>query len=209
MVNNIISTTTTLFEDSDYDSDSDNSEYYDLFDNIYDPEEPSLTKFNLVYCEIYSFRIHGFTNKNYETNSPHYLVISRLKNIPDLKKTINMDYFSYLNSSMFHLLYARHHSNLFNHPIIRNFSNIVNGKNYLKPEIALCMLSDDNESICIIKTIWLRLIQRTWKKIYQQRKDILHKRSLPQSLLYREKTGRWPKDCYHIPSLTGMLSELS
>jgi hypothetical protein len=74
------------------------------------------------------------------------------------------------------------------------------------PEIAQCILLPSGERMCIIKTFWLKLIQRKWKQIYQKRKEIYNNRKLVSSILFREKNGRWPHNCIHIPSLKGMLS---
>ena len=58
----------------------------------------------------------------------------------------------------------------------------------------------------IVKTYWLRLVQRHWKKIYKQRNDIIQQRSLPQNLFYKEIHGEYPPTILKLPSLRGMLS---
>ena len=62
--------------------------------------------------------------------------------------------------------------------------------------------------VVILKTIWLRLIQRTWKNIYKNKQLINQKRSIVTNILYRSQTGKWPHDCNRLPTLKGMLSYL-
>ena len=56
----------------------------------------------------------------------------------------------------------------------------------------------------IIKTFWLRLVQRTWKRIYKQRTQIIKKRLHPTNLHYRNINGRWPSELHYLPSLRDM-----
>lgn len=58
----------------------------------------------------------------------------------------------------------------------------------------------------IIKTYWLRLIQRHWKKIYKQRLSIIKQRIKPDNQLYNSIHGTYPLHISKLPSLHGMLS---
>jgi hypothetical protein len=95
--------------------------------------------------------------------------------------------------------------NVLNHPIFRNYANIVANNKYLNPEIAECIYLNTQECVAIIKTVWIKLIQRKWKNILNAR---LTKKQHPNALKYRELTGKWPFDCLHYPSLKGMLANL-
>jgi hypothetical protein len=141
-------------------------------DLMYDPEEESLTKYNIVLCELYNKDYHGYVDG--EINN-HYLSLIRFK---------NYDY-NYINSF-----------------------RITDPSRY-RLEIAKCLYLPSCHCISILKTHWLKLIQRTWKKIYKDRKQTLLLRSHPNSLKYREINGRWPNNCANYPTLTGMLSGLS
>ena len=65
--------------DSEY-TDSDNESEYDvdISNTIYEPEEESLTRFNISLCELYNKNVHG--NVNSEVLY-HYLVFFRYKNL--------------------------------------------------------------------------------------------------------------------------------
>jgi hypothetical protein len=155
--------------DETEDETEDENEVNDL---TYEPEEPSLTKYNIVLCELYNKEYHGYIDG--EINN-HYLTLIRFK---------KYDY-NYINSSR-----------IYNHSRFRL-------------EIAESLYLQSFHCVAILKTHWLKLIQRTWKRIYKYRKQILLIRCHPTSLKYREINGRWPNNCSNYPSLKGMLSGLS
>ena len=59
----------------------------------------------------------------------------------------------------------------------------------------------------VIKTYWLRLIQRVWKKKYQIYKENQQKKLLPQNTHYREIHGKFNNKLNYLPKIYGMLSE--
>jgi len=56
----------------------------------------------------------------------------------------------------------------------------------------------------VLKTYWLNLIQRTWKRVFRERNQYINKCKNPHSLLYRQTHGQWENNP-HFPSLNGML----
>ena len=62
------------------------------------------------------------------------------------------------------------------------------------------------EMVGYLKTFWLKIIQRKWKKIMRERKCIIALRGTPKELLYREKHGKWSTNVQFMPSLKGMLN---
>ena len=179
-----------VFEDEYSVSDNDSIDY----DIVYESEEPSLTRFNIVLCELYNQNIHGIPSPN--TNIEyHYILISRYKKL-------ELDYIEdsadYINSEYI-VLYNK------NHNIFKNYVNIISQQNYVKPEIAECINLPTGEIVSIIKTFWIKLIQRTWKRIYKERQNVFNRRLTIQSLKYRELTGKWPENCNILPSIHNML----
>jgi hypothetical protein len=81
--------------------------------------------------------------------------------------------------------------------------------NTLQLEIAECIYLPSEYCVSIIKTFWLKLIQRKWKNIYKERKLCIARRSNLNTLKYREIYGKWPNNCSNYPQLKGMLSNLS
>ena len=160
-------------EDTDNETNSswDETDNEDYNDFVYEPEEHSLTKFNIVLCEKYNMSLHGQANN--EMNN-HYLTHTRFKQL-------NMD-------------------------IINEFKVV---SNTLRLEIAECIYLPSEHCISIIKTFWLKLIQRKWKNVYKERKLCISRRCNPNSLKYREINGKWPNNCLNYPSLKGMMFKLS
>jgi hypothetical protein len=95
------------------------------------------------------------------------------------------------------------------HKTIRNYHHIVSNPLYIQPQIAECFYLQNHEFVCVLKTFWIRLIQRTWKRIYQERKNISQRRMTISSLKQRELTGRWPPGLNAMPSVYGMLNYLN
>ena len=193
-------------DDSDDSNNSDDSyDNYDGNDEIaYEPGEVSNTKYNIVFCELYNGHLHGNTDLIVNT---HYLTLDRFKPyvwwdvIRKLYKSYNSRYSRLLSEPGSEIWSA--------HLVIRNYKNIISSKNYIKPEIAECVYLNGNEEIVsIIKTIWIRLIQRNWKKIFNLRKEVLSKRCKVESFRYREIHGNWPASCNYLPTISGMLSDL-
>lgn len=61
----------------------------------------------------------------------------------------------------------------------------------------------------VLKTHWLRIVQRRWKAIFRERQNILRQRVHPGSRRVLELRGVYPSTCYHLPRLKGMLYDLS
>ena len=76
-----------------------------------------------------------------------------------------------------------------------------------KPNIDIMQLFilDDYTYTVVIKTHWLRIIQRHWKKIYSQRKYCISRRKQIKTIMDFERKGRYPCDCDIMPGLPGML----
>jgi len=183
-----------VIHDSDEDdSESDEEEDDEDESNEYEPEETSYTRFNITVCELYNSSVHGTPSLN--SLHAHYIVLHRLKKYDE--RLIRKLIWFYTGSL---------ESHNYKHPIIRNYQHI---HRKMVPEITECIYLPTGECICIIKTMWIRLIQRTWKKIYKLRQETYALRSLPRNLFYRGITGSWPIECARSSSIRGMLSALS
>jgi hypothetical protein len=184
-------------DDSDDDHDDDDDD-----DDMYDPDEPSTTRFNIVLCELHNERLHGIGN-NLDVRN-HYLVNSRFKTLI----TESIDDCIALYKGQYHRLTHSRNEQSRTHPIYRNYASIISKTNYIRPEIAECVYLESQECVAILKTIWIRLIQRKWKNIMKIRQDVLSKRRHPIALRFKEYSGRWPNDCLHYPGLHGMLAAI-
>ena len=59
---------------------------------------------------------------------------------------------------------------------------------------------------CVFKTHYLRLVQRSWKKVFRERRRILHSSKMLHDLRNRERTGKFS---LVLPNLRGMLAPYS
>jgi hypothetical protein len=70
----------------------------------------------------------------------------------------------------------------------------------------LYILNDGTYSV-VLKTHWIRLIQRHWRKALQMRKQIMKKQMHVRSLHYREIHGKFPNGMNKMPMLIGLISQ--
>lgn len=202
-----MSTNDDEFEENDefdgygYD-DSDEEE--DLYFN---PDEKSNTRFNIVLCELYC-KLHG--KGMGEKMFYYHLNISTFKKLDinimnEICDNYNTYYHDLVNQE---LVNENPITNAPPFSTIKNFNNIVSKHHYIRPQIAENITLESGHCICVIKTIWIKLIQRTWKKVYALRMTIIKKRCSVNSLKIREITGKWPEDCRVFPELQGMMCYL-
>ena len=89
------------------------------------------------------------------------------------------------------------------HSIIRNYPSFIRSNNYFTPQIAKCIVLPTQETIAIIKTMWIKIIQRTWKKVYNNRKQILY------TLINQNKFQLHGNIMNKLPNIKGMLYNIS
>ena len=180
------------------------------------------SRFNLVLCEILNTHLHG----NDDNIDGHYLIINKFdastgsaiySGSDNDSESDDDDYSVYSDDSDSSLsLFTNIHNDYYHqqvpntvkHNIIRNYRNIIARPDYIRTEIAECIVLPSQHTVAIIKTIWIKIIQRKWKKVYAERNKIIKTRMQYSSLKTREITGRWPQSCNYLPTLYGMMSNL-
>jgi hypothetical protein len=192
--------------------------------------ESRRNKYYLLLCELHHPGIHGKTNNSAANIETHFLIHDRfdghgypIKNMEeedtedetedededeeedaDYNITSVMSFLKnqYSDPANFNLRYFE------THPTIRNYRNIINNSNYIKPEIGEYIVLPTQEAVAILKTFWLRILQRKWKNVFKERLNIMKMRSNPICVYARQITGKWPPYCSHLPGLRGMLNPL-
>jgi len=95
----------------------------------------------------------------------------------------------------------------YNYDSIMNYcfanSSFFSSNNNL--EILKIRIGKQGEYYVLVKTYWLKLIQRTWKKIYKKRQEQLLKRCKYASLRHFEIRQRYPEGLNSLASIYGML----
>jgi len=85
---------------------------------------------------------------------------------------------------------------------LHDYSIFVTNSNI---DIMKLFILDDHTYTVVIKTYWLKIIQRHWKKIFSQRKYCISRRRQIKTMMYVERNGMYPYDCHNMPGLQGML----
>ena len=181
-------------------------------------------RFQIVLCELHNPTVHGYDEQSDPEVAGHYLIHSKYDCIDsnsnsysysyDSDNSDNSNYSDEEDENECDIYYVMQHfkshirHNIVpsfersKHPFIRNYKMIVSNENYIKPEIAECLYLSGEECVAILKTFWLRLVQRAWRRVFNERKQILARRMRPDALRQREIHGKWVQN---LPGLHGML----
>lgn len=96
------------------------------------------------------------------------------------------------------------YKDIFNYLLLSSFFRIK--RKFRNIELLKLIYVNENEPLTVIrKTYWLRIIQRHWKRIFEERRWILDGRRSFYSLKYFELTGKYPIGLNYVPSIHGML----
>ena len=179
------------------------------------------TKNYLMLCELFHPRLHGFDEKSDPNIFGHHIVAYIKDNeISDGESEYSDDYSDYdsdesdelvLDQEIIRLFKNKYKRLLKNsikyninleHKIVRNYINIVTKDNYITPHIGQRIYLSGDECVAIIKTMWLKIVQRCWRRVYKKRMQIIREINRnPQYLLRREYDSKWN---IRIPTIHGM-----
>lgn len=192
-------------------------------------------QYKLVVCELYNQELHGIPEDNKENPNGHYLIFQSFSLNEedydyDYDYSSDEEYEEDVLSNTFYRInifiklikyrYKRmvifnsncnfpsgctYIKDILNHSIIKNYKNIITNPKHFQPHIAKCIYLDGGQYIAILKTFWIKIIQRKWKKIFQERKNILQMRKSFKSLYHREITGKWYNEKHCLPSIKNIL----
>lgn len=144
-----------------------------------------MSKYELGIYEYYNPTLHGMTN-----NMVGKLLVYSLfscndfyDNYDEILDEINFITHIYNDDS----LYSVHQYN----PFISNYQYI---RNIFNLEIIETIMLDDGALVCIIKTCYLKFLQRKWKNYYKKLQNkIKYIKSNPNLIIYRQYYGKLPK----------------
>lgn len=173
-----------IYSESDSESDSDVYSTSSEDDAVYSPN-----KFKLAICEFYNPVMHGHHLLETHQNSIYnqYLVVTTIKYISSINNpglTTRR-----VNSILNCLANSYEYQITLRHPFIRNYENIIR-RNGFKLDIIQNIHLETGESVAILKTFWIRIIQRVWKRIYAERVAIKNKAKSLFKLHNREIDGK-------------------
>lgn len=90
-----------------------------------------------------------------------------------------------------------------------NLIHSIMTNSVLRLEIAQCVYLPSNCCVSIIKTMWIKFIQRAWRRVLKERNKFTSNMSTSNTLRFREIYGKWTNNRLKYPGLKGMLSNLS
>ena len=155
---------------------------------------PQLT---IGICDIYHPRIHGKTLASSTSINLHYIVNCIIEtddfmmkprsetSAPVLEHIYHCD-LDYLTRMYKKITFANKY---IKHPIIENYDAIIRKNDYIKIDIIETHMLEGMEEIAILKTHWLRLIQRKWKRLYRIKMEKI-KKKISYHYLRRREIGR-------------------
>lgn len=177
---------------SEYSNDSSSVSTSDISSEDNSTEQIGNSRFNLVSVCIYNSKVHGC-----RLCDGHYLVYSTLTPTNYYRRGVLRD-FKEMNA---------YYSQI-KHRFIRNFNTIMNSPIMCSPQIAECIYLPGGEYMAIIKTVYIRIIQRAWKKAYALRVRASMNKLHPTNILYRFAHGIWPECCTNMPTIRGILGDM-
>lgn len=175
--------------DSDSDSDSDGSIIIE-FDDFSDDEADEI-----ALEQIYEEDKSHLDSEKFD--GEYYVGLCKYMPRPQLYLMLN----SVSPRTFFRFHYYHVLKYLYYYSSVRMFQP--------KIEIMKLVILPDQTYSVILKTYWIRLIQRHWRSVLKKRKEIIKGRMKPASLLWRETNGNFPPGLNIFPSLIGLMREYS
>lgn len=196
-----------FYNNSDSESDSEDSSFIVIANNIETSDsetdkeidtdsEDEIEEFEVElndweYDEIYQEDSnHVYSEK--EDN--HYYI--------GLTKRLNSDVLLMMNSISPTVFFRYSFSRVREYLVKYSIMNIQNAKVHI---MKLCILPDETYSV-VLKTHWLRLVQRHWRKVYNERMRVIKGRRNIKNQSFKEIRGKYPYGLNRIPSIQGMLN---
>jgi hypothetical protein len=158
-------------------------------------------KFELALCELFHPKIHGIPETSEICVLSHYLLLLSFSP-PTETQTWTQIWNEIKACTLLHQkkYLALGGAFLENHDVFQNYSHMTLQKNIpsvVCPHIVQRVQMGEYV-VAVIKTFWIRWIQRVWKRVFRERRAWVQRLSF---LKARENQGK----VVHLPSLRGML----
>jgi len=176
-------------------SDDENSDFDQYTDTEYDTDDENEEWINESYDRMYTEDIEFLENE--KQHNQYYIGICKLIEHSQLSS-----YYVLVNSMSNHLFFKYPYPLALRYLVIYSIISVY----YPKIEIMKLQLSQDNTYKIIIKTYWIRIIQRHWKNVLKKREEIYYQRYSIPSLRNYELLGKFPSHLQRLPGLYGMLA---
>lgn len=168
------------------DSEDDENQVIIEFDDFSDDEDDEIELDRIYYEDVN----HLDSDKE---DGKYYIGLCKYLYRPKINLMLNsVSARTFYRHSYFHVL-----KHLYYNSSVRLFQP--------KIEIMKLLVLEDGTYSVIMKTHWIRLIQRHWRSVLKTRKEIIKGRMNPRSLLCRETTGKFPPGLRVFPGIIGMM----
>lgn len=142
------------------------------------------SKYCLAFVELYNQRLHSM----WDVKELHYKYLTSI--VIDLEDFYSGEYKNIQSSFMDH--YYQHLDPRTTHREIENYNRIVKNHKYYELNIVEIHYDGDFQipyHTAVLKTHYLRLLQRRWKRIYKERKEKIRHLKKPSNLIRRSQYG--------------------
>jgi hypothetical protein len=143
--------------------------------------------YQIAICEMFHPALHGQDENSSPQVDTHFLVYTTI----DLPDFYNNSYLFEENSLRRYIRAIQILHGGLEHPAIRNYQQVSN--KHMRLEIIQTDVLERQEEVAYLKTFWIRIVQRRWKKVYKTRQEILSQRKQPWAIYERQRTGQWPR----------------
>ena len=197
-------------DDSDSEDDSDDDDYDDEDDDYgTDPEDYRLIMSQLSHEDREKENGHyyigmSFLHKNTEARNSQRCSCYPLNATSGACSGLCNSEGIYLMNSTISARTFLAYSYSRVHAYVRNTSCYYVRRNTQIEIMQLCIHADGVYEV-VLKTYWLRIVQRRWKNIYKERQRILRLRSSIHNQEYFRRHGKYMEGSRHFPSLRGAL----
>ena len=155
----------------------------------------------LLVADLIHPSVHGVTSDSSPGIPGHYLTVERY----DPDEFMENEHLPLINIVR---IATRCERRTRKHPYIRAYTDVVTRPDYCTLHIGKTHDLPGGENVAILKTHWLRIVQRRYKRLHAERIQLAKARSQPASMIHRETTGAWPAHLQRFPTLQGCLSDL-
>ena len=152
-------------------------------------------EYAIAVCEIYNKDLHGF-DENSSPDIQSHILATYVFDVDEFYDEVN-------NGSMLNIMRRSYEDRMsaLRHDNIRNYNNIVSDSSYFTFNVVKLYELEGNEMVATKKTHWIKIIQKKWRKIYNERKRIIEGRRSIRAMQERERTGQWPKGLRYLPTI--------
>lgn len=145
--------------------------------------------YQLLLCELHCPDLHGKTEESYANVENHYIVYDTFDPITKISHSMEAfdaddfdfdsitdcetldDHLVVLDDEITFLQKIYSKPLAITHPTIRNYKQFIGRPDYIRAEIGEVILLPTQEKVAILKTFWLRIFQRKWKRLFREKNN--------------------------------------